>query len=302
MFKTHRELWHQDVFQLLGMRVFKIPKITRGQRALQSCYISRCWRTEAGFEVPFSTSQSPLILSNLCWIYLNAAEVSRGASGCCALPAAPGELAGHKARWGVMSEGPAFTLGGWETRTQEGGRMAAGCGQPFSAPIQSSGCATPTASFPSFPLPVKFQIFLNRYLGLRIHRKYLLLFSVTTRSPTPLPSKMAYRMANNQNSAFPPYLACLTVSVSWSFSPQSFPCLWTTSLYKFSLLSLSVSLFLSFSLLSRFHCFLRSSTLLPPRPSSLSPAPGSALAAPPQRRVSSFPGLPARRCSSAHLP
>lgn len=182
MFKTHRELWHQDVFQLLGMRVFKIPKITRGQRALQSCYISRCWRTEAGFEVPFSTSQSPLILSNLCWIYLNAAEVSRGASGCCALPAAPGELAGHKAQWGVMSEGPAFTRGGWETRTQEGGRMAAGCGQPFSAPIQSSGCATPRASFPSFPLPVKFQIFLNRYLGLRIHRKYLLLFSVTHNS------------------------------------------------------------------------------------------------------------------------
>lgn len=100
MFKTHRELWHQDVFQLLGMRVFKIPKITRGQRALQSCYISRCWRTEAGFEVPFSTSQSPLILSNLCWIYLNAAAVSRGASGRCALPAAPGELAGHKAQCG----------------------------------------------------------------------------------------------------------------------------------------------------------------------------------------------------------
>lgn len=125
MFKTHRELWHQDVFQLLGMRVFKIPKITRGQRALQSCYISRCWRTEAGFEVPFSTSQSLLILSNLCWIYLNAAEVSRGASGRCALPAAPGELAGHKAQWGVMSGGPAFTRGGWET-----GRRRAAASQP----------------------------------------------------------------------------------------------------------------------------------------------------------------------------
>lgn len=160
------------------MRVFKIPKITRGQRALKSCYISRCRRTEAGFEVPFSTSQSPLILSNLCWIYLNAVR----ASGCCSLPAAPGELSGPKAQPGVISERARFCPrvvgdqdfgGAGRPRGSRPWRSATRSARCVSTP--HLGCATPMASFPCFGSTLNPSRFLNCYSAFQIHRKHLLL-------------------------------------------------------------------------------------------------------------------------------
>lgn len=123
-----------DVFQLLGMRVFKIPKITRGQRALQSCYISRCWRTEAGFWGSFlhkPISADPPTLT----VYLNAAKSPEGPldAAHCRQHQENLLVTKHSGEWWVKGR---LSPAGWETRTQEGGRMAAGCGQPFSAPIQ----------------------------------------------------------------------------------------------------------------------------------------------------------------------
>lgn len=218
--------------------------------------------------------------------------------------AAPGELAGHTSQWGVMSEGPALTRGWRETRAPEGR-------EPSSAPpTQGSGCATPTASFPSFPLPVTFQIFLNRYLAFRIHRKHLLLSpALPTRSPAPLPSKMSCKMENNQ---IPLSLRLWPVGLSRSpihFLPNLFPVRGlTTSLDKFSLLSLS------FSLLLPPLPFPPLPPLLTPPPSPpLLPLPGSWLCPPrpsPEKSVQ-LPGAarpplllcpPTMRSGSSHLP